>query len=349
MADTILMVDPSGGIPAILSGAPAFRIAAVRSAGEALEGLHQPATALLLVDENLGCRDAEDLVSCARNVRPELPVVVMAEPGNMDRAMALFQTTVTDYINKPVSPVAVSLILRRSAQRKNQTGMTALGARLAPVAHGVYGMLTALDGGFYQLESGLAGKKPQRIETGLKTVRSYSYRLRHLVMDILEYVRAEHIRTRPVEMSGVARSVLDAVVPGASRAGVAVDVNISPDAGVAVVDPMRFQAALERLLRAAVADTRGHVTDGGARVGFSLKPVPGGQMRFEIRLPDSLGPLPADGTGLDTTLNRLSRFVACHIIRQQGGVVQGDDAIPAVGWRIDIQEELKGKPSKAGS
>ncbi|MBI9086855.1 MAG: hybrid sensor histidine kinase/response regulator [Desulfobacterales bacterium] len=345
MADTILIVDPSGNIPAAMSELPAVRILMVRSGSEALEGLYNRKTALILVDEGFEPLAAADFVFSARNIRPDLPIAVMAEPEKMDRAMKIFGMAVTDYINKPVSPTAISLSLQRGIQGKTPSGMPAFVAHLAPMAHGVYGMLTALDGGFYQLESGLAGKTPQRIDAGLETVRNTCFRLRCLVMDILEYVRAENVRTKLADVGEIARSALKAVVPAARQAGVDITVDISPDVGAAVVDPLRFQGALERLLGAAVAEISLREPPGKHTVCVTLKPGWGGRLRLEIRL-RSVGSnrwetMQATGTDFDAALTRLTQFVACHMIRQQGGMVQGDETFPAIGWVIDIPGESK--------
>lgn len=343
MADTILIVDPSGNIPAAMSDLPAVRIFMALSGSDALEGLYNRKTALILVDERLEPIAAADFVFSARNIRPDLPIAVMAEPENMDRAMKNFGMAVTDYINKPVSPTAISLLLQRGIQGKTLNGMSALVARLAPMAHGVYGMLTALDGGFYQLESGLAGNTPRRIDTGLETVRNTCFKLRCLVMDILDYVRAENIRTKLADVGEIARSARKAVVPAARKAGVDITVDISPDAGTAFVDPLRFQVALERLLGASVADISIREPSGKRTVCVTLKPGWGGRLRLEIR-PQSVcsnrrEPMPATGTDFDVALARLTRFVACHMIRQQGGLVEGDETFPAKGWIIDIPGE----------
>ena len=349
MADTILIVDPSGKIPVAISDLPAVRTCMVRSGDEALAWLNRPQTALLVIDERLDALAAEDLVSCARNIRPDMPIAVMAEPGNMDRVMNLFGTAVADYINKPVSPTAISLSLRRGIRGRTLDGMPALAAHLAPIAHGAYGVLTALDGGFYQLESGLAKSTPQRINVGLNTVRNACFRLRCLVIDILEYIRAEHLQTQLTDMGEIARTALHGVEPAARQAGIDIAADISPDAGAAVVDPHRFQAALERLLGAAVADLLRRAPLGNHAVCFNLKPGRGGRLRFEIRPQSDFSirreTTPANGTDFDAALTRLTWFVACHMIRLQGGTVQGDEAFPAKGWIVDIPGGSKQKPA----
>ena len=69
--------------------------------------------------------------------------------------------------------------------RKLQENLSALGLMMSSMSHAVKGMLTALDGGIYRMQSGLKKQDASLIQDGLEDVQVMADRIRNAVLDIL--------------------------------------------------------------------------------------------------------------------------------------------------------------------
>lgn len=133
-------------------------------------------------------------------------------------------------------------------------------------------------------------------------------RLRDLVSDLLE--SAEHrrgpvvISTAPVDLSGVANEALEAAVPAARDAGVALEGDLLEDVR-AEVDGGRIRQVIDNLVSNSVK-----YSDPGDRVVLSLRRVDGAAV---IRVSDTgIGMTPADRDRLFTPFFRASQARERH-------------------------------------
>ena len=90
--------------------------------------------------------------------------------------------------------------------RKLQDHLVSLGLMLGSMSHGVKGMLTALDGGIYQLETGLKKQDNGRIQHAFGQVRQMTDRIRKMVLEILYYAKSRELQYQQVDAHRLART-----------------------------------------------------------------------------------------------------------------------------------------------
>ena len=81
--------------------------------------------------------------------------------------------------------------------RELQDHLTSLGLMLGSISHGVKGMLTALEGGVYRLESGIKRNDQTRIVDAADTIKSLVGRVRNLVLNVLYYAKSRGMAGEP--------------------------------------------------------------------------------------------------------------------------------------------------------
>ena len=144
--------------------------------------------------------------------------------------------------------------------RQLQDHLTSLGLMIGSMSHGVKGMLTALDGGIYQLETGLARKDEQRTTKAFDQVKLMTGRIRKMVLEILYYAKSRELRYKPVDISKMSEKVISDAKAIADKNGIRLEVNISNDLGTIEVDRSWMQAALVNFMENAIdacTDDRG--------------------------------------------------------------------------------------------
>ncbi len=136
--------------------------------------------------------------------------------------------------------------------RRLQDHLTSLGIMLGSMSHGVKGMLTALDGGIYRLESGLRKQDEQRVAAAVDTLKNMIGRVKKMVLDILYYAKSRALELETVNAAGFLRGVGEIVRPKADAAGVRYHCDIPDDLGEMILDASAFSAALVNFLENAV-------------------------------------------------------------------------------------------------
>ncbi|MHC1788098.1 ATP-binding response regulator [Solidesulfovibrio sp.] len=143
--------------------------------------------------------------------------------------------------------------------RELQDHLTSLGLMLGSISHGVKGMLTALEGGVYRLESGIKRNDAVRIADAGDTIKSLVGRVRNLVLNVLYYAKARDMAGEPVDITHLATNVAQIVEPKAARERIAFTWDIPLDLGQVPLDTANLSAALVNILEnaidACVADT----------------------------------------------------------------------------------------------
>jgi len=136
--------------------------------------------------------------------------------------------------------------------RQLQDHLTSLGLMIGSMSHGVKGMLTALDGGIYQLETGLARNDEQRIAKAFDQVKQMTGRIRKMVLDILYYAKSRELKYKQIDISQMAEKVVNDARAIADKNGVRLEVIIAEDLGVVEMDLNWMQAALVNFMENAV-------------------------------------------------------------------------------------------------
>ncbi|WP_432734950.1 response regulator [Maridesulfovibrio sp. FT414] len=173
--------------------------------------------------------------------------------------------------------------------RRLQDHLTSLGFMLGSMSHGVKGMLTALDGGIYRLESGLRKSDAQRVSDATKTLKDVVGRVKKMVLDILYYAKSREIETEEIQASQFLRDTAALINNKAAAAGVAYSTEIPEELGTFQIDSSSMSAALVNFLENAVdaCDT----------------PVPGKTHAIKVSACDKNGnveiKISDNGTGMD--------------------------------------------------
>ncbi|MCP4183567.1 MAG: histidine kinase, partial [Hyphomicrobiales bacterium] len=135
--------------------------------------------------------------------------------------------------------------------RQLQTHLEFLGMMLGSMSHGVKGMLTALDGGIYQLETGLKRNDEERIANAFELVKQMSERIKKMVLDILYYAKSRELEYQKCDISSFILTICSTIEPLAEKRQVQFVHHIE-GAGHFDVDPNWFQSAIVNILENAV-------------------------------------------------------------------------------------------------
>lgn len=133
-----------------------------------------------------------------------------------------------------------------------QEHLASLGMLLASLSHGIKGLLTALDGGVYKVNSGFRTGDQKKIQSGWGSVTELIKRLRTMVLDILYYAKERELQLREIPAVHLAEQVAETVRPKAQECGVELRTEISPNLGNFRVDETVLSAALVNILENAV-------------------------------------------------------------------------------------------------
>ncbi|SDT86389.1 hybrid sensor histidine kinase/response regulator [Desulfobacula phenolica] len=136
--------------------------------------------------------------------------------------------------------------------RQLQNHLISLGLMLGSMSHGVKGMLTALDGGLYQLETGLAQKDDDRISKAFGLIQQMSDKIKKMVLEILYYAKSRELQYEDMDVALLAGNVINTIRPLAENYAVKLDVCIPESLGKIEVDAAWMEAALVNFLENAV-------------------------------------------------------------------------------------------------
>ena len=136
--------------------------------------------------------------------------------------------------------------------RKLQSHLTSLGLLLSSMSHGVRGLLTALDGGIYRLETGIEKGDNQKIREGIVVVKKMAYRIRRMVLDILYYTKERELNWEPVDIIEFSNQLIEAIKPKVETYRIDFDWEIDQSLGSLEIDPEVVNAALLNILENSV-------------------------------------------------------------------------------------------------
>ncbi|CCH48801.1 hybrid sensor histidine kinase/response regulator [Pseudodesulfovibrio piezophilus] len=103
-----------------------------------------------------------------------------------------------------------------SKVRALQNQLTSLGMMLGSMSHGVKGLLTAIDGGIYRVESGLSKNDMDRVDKGWKVVKHRIGHMKKMVMDILYYAKSRELELSRTTLGDYATDLADLIAPKAA-------------------------------------------------------------------------------------------------------------------------------------
>ncbi|MBS5050204.1 MAG: histidine kinase [Desulfovibrionaceae bacterium] len=135
--------------------------------------------------------------------------------------------------------------------RRLQDRLASLGLLMGSTAHGIKGMLTALDGSVYRLGAGLERGDEPRMRDSLKDLKDMVGRLRKMVLDILYFAKERELDRSDLDLGEFLGTVVGTVSDKAAAAGIAVELE-NKDAGIISADASTLSSALVNLLENAV-------------------------------------------------------------------------------------------------
>jgi signal transduction histidine kinase len=229
----LLLVDDEEDIRVVLKIAlenSGYDVLIAKNGDEAIRVFNETSPPIVLTDIKMpGMIDGIDLLQRIKHENPEVEVIMISGHGDMDLAIKSLKYEATDFITKPVNVDALHASLRRVREKiimKKQLReytqkleamilekmelrdrLSSLGLMIGSISHGLKGLLTNLDAGIYQLDSGISKNYPDRLEEGLKTVRQTADRIRKLVLDILFYAKERELKIRSVDILQFAEEV----------------------------------------------------------------------------------------------------------------------------------------------
>ena len=212
--------------------------------------------------------------------------------------------------------------------RQLQDHLTSLGLMIGSMSHGVKGMLTALDGGIYQLETGLAKNDMERTHKAFEQVKQMTGRIRKMVLEILYYAKSRELRYESINSVEMADKVVSDAEAIATKNGVRLEANISPTLGIIDVDPIWMQSALVNFMENAIdactydRSKKDHTVTFDA---FELAPdricfiITDNGMGMDQETKEKMFTLFFTSKGSQGT--GLGLFIANRVIRQHGGTI----------------------------
>jgi two-component system response regulator HydG len=113
---TILVVDDYEAHRELMRSALAaagFTVLTAASGEQALERINAGSVGLVLSDQQMPGMSGLDLLRALRELRPQLPVIMVTAYGTVESAVDAMRAGAADFIQKPFTPEALLLVVRR--------------------------------------------------------------------------------------------------------------------------------------------------------------------------------------------------------------------------------------------
>ncbi len=212
--------------------------------------------------------------------------------------------------------------------RRLQENLSALGLMMSSMSHAVKGMLTALDGGIYRMQSGLKRQDEAMIQDGLADVQIMTDRIRNAVLDILYYAKERDIQPELTAVQSLVDDVIQIVEPKLVNRNIGWTCRVDTGLGGFVVDRGAMRTALVNILENAVEACHENVAQSAHSIDFHVRKQEN-HICFEIR---------DTGVGINPEIQNkiftlffsskgqkgtgLGLFIAKKVIEQHGGRIR---------------------------
>ncbi|GAB7080003.1 hybrid sensor histidine kinase/response regulator [Megalodesulfovibrio paquesii] len=250
--------------------------------------------------------------------------------------------------------------------------LASLGLVVASLSHGVKGLLTALDGALYAMESGLEREDQTRIRRGFDQTKDVASRIKTLILDILFCAKRREPERQTLDLRRFGRETLNMVREKAERLGVGLILDVpaassdgatgaddaEPPATFAA-DPTLLGAALVNLLENAIEACASLQQAGGA--GEANARACAVTLRCDRQGDTVHIEVEDNGPGMDESTRAklfqvffstkgskgtgLGLFITRHAVQAHGGTICVD-SLPGQGSRfhIDIPQTKEARP-----
>ncbi len=136
--------------------------------------------------------------------------------------------------------------------RELQDHLISLGLMLGSMSHGVKSMLTALDGGIYQLEMGLGQKDNDRVVKAFGQIKQMADRIKKMALEMLYYAKSRELEYKEINIEDFSQKVVNTVKASVENHAISLQISIPKELGKFEVDANWMDAALVSFLENAV-------------------------------------------------------------------------------------------------
>jgi len=136
--------------------------------------------------------------------------------------------------------------------RELQDQLTSMGMMLGSMSHGMKGLLAAIDGGIYRVDSGLKKDNMERVEKGWQVVKHRIGHMKKMVMDILYYAKSRELEVEPITLGDFAEDLAAAVEAKAAEHNVQFVRDFTDEDQTFNADASALSSALVNFLENAV-------------------------------------------------------------------------------------------------
>ena len=136
--------------------------------------------------------------------------------------------------------------------RQLQDHLSSLGLKIGTISHGLKGILAGMDGGMYDVETGLTKGDADRAKEGWDTLKLMIRRVRNMALDILYYAKDRDLQWEQVNVLGFAEDVAATIRQKARDHGVRLICDFDPEVGVFEIDASVVRTALVNILENAI-------------------------------------------------------------------------------------------------
>lgn len=235
--------------------------------------------------------------------------------------------------------------------RELQGRLTSLGLFIGSISHGVRGMLTALDGGLYRLEKGIAHNDMDLVANGAERVKLMVSRIRNSVLEMLYYSKERDLNIQLVDARNFGEGVANFVEPKASKHGINFEKHFNGTMDRIEIDPEVISSGLVNILENAVDACIEDECKNSHTVSFIMEGGPD-TVTFLIR---------DNGMGIDRSAQEkmfslffsskgskgtgLGLYIANEVVKQHGGRILVDST-PGVGteFRVELPRKYVPQP-----
>ncbi len=134
--------------------------------------------------------------------------------------------------------------------RRLEDHLTSLGFMIGSISHGIKGLLTNLDGGFYLMESGFTTHRMEKVKEGFNMSRDMTARIKKLVLNILYYTKTRTLEWEQISCKEFLDETFSLVAMKAQKNGIVVDTRFETleDDDIFEIDKNSLQTALVNIL-----------------------------------------------------------------------------------------------------
>ena len=225
--------------------------------------------------------------------------------------------------------------------RELQGRLTTLGLFIGSISHGVRGMLTALDGGLYRLEKGIAQNDMELVVNGAERVKLMVSRIRNSVLEMLYYSKERELNIQLVDARNFGEGVANFVEHKANNHGISFEKEFHGVMDRMEMDPEVISSGLVNILENAVDACIEDESKSNHTVSFIMEGSPD-TITFRIR---------DNGMGIERSHQEkmfslffsskgskgtgLGLYIANEVVKQHGGHILVDST-PGLGTEFCI-------------